>query len=441
MSIRSFLGAMIFLLPCVSIAATSGPAIPDTPAGRMLGSWLDAFNSGDSARIKAFDDTHAPWLTLDRAMELRAHSGGYDVLGIDKSEKLWITFSAREKATATPISGTLVVKPDDPDAISLLLLNPAGPEPNVVTLTEAERDQVINHAAKLLAEFYVFPDMGQKMASALRTQQKRRDYREITNGEVLATRLNDDLRAISHDKHVSVHFSWDVVPPDPTDKPNQNRDTDTRLRKRLEASNCSFEKAEHLPPNIGYLKLNGFADTDICAGTAIAALNFLADSDALIIDLRDNHGGRPEMVTLIASYLFAVPTHLNDAYDRSENITIQFWTAPFVSGKRFIDKPVFLLTSRQTFSAAEDFSYALKNLKRATLIGENTGGGAHPISPRRIDDHFTIIVPIARSISPITKTDWEGTGVEPDVKVAAADALDEALKRARDQTASAGSPR
>jgi Peptidase family S41/N-terminal domain of Peptidase_S41 in eukaryotic IRBP len=441
MSIRSFLGAMIFLLPGISIAATSGPAIPDTPAGRTLGSWLDAFNSGDSARIKAFDDTHAPWLALDRAMELRAHSGGYDVLGIDKSEKLWITFSAREKATATPISGTLVVKPDDPDAISLLLLNPAGPEPNVVTLTEAERDQMINDAAKLLAEFYVFPDMGQKMAAALRTQQKRRDYREITNGEVLATRLSDDLRAISHDKHVSVHFSWDVVPPDPTDKPNQNRDTDTRLRKRLEASNCSFEKAEHLPPNIGYLKLNGFADTDICAGTAIAALNFLADSDALIIDLRDNHGGRPEMVTLIASYLFAVPTHLNDAYDRSENITIQFWTAPFVSGKRFIDKPVFLLTSRQTFSAAEDFSYALKNLKRATLIGENTGGGAHPISPRRIDDHFTVIVPIARSISPITKTDWEGTGVEPDVKVAAADALDEALKRARDQTASAGSPR
>ncbi len=441
MSIRSFLGAMIFLLPGISTAATSGPAIPDTPAGRTLGSWLDAFNSGDSARIKAFDDAHAPWLTLDRATGLREHSGGYELVSIGKSEKLWITFSAREKATATPISGSLVVKPDDPNAISLLLLNPAGPEPNVVTLTEGERDQVINDAAKLLAEFYVFPDMGQKMAAALGTQQKRRDYREITNGEVLATRLSDDLRAISHDKHLSVHFSWDVVPPDPTDKPNQKRDTDTKLRKRLEASNCSFEKAEHLPPNIGYLRLNGFADTDICAGTAIAALNFLADSDALIVDLRDNHGGRPEMVTLIASYLFAVPTHLNDAYDRSEDITIQFWTAPFVSGKRFIDKPVFLLTSRQTFSAAEDFSYALKNLKRATLIGENTGGGAHPISPRRIDDHFTVIVPIARSISPITKTDWEGTGVEPDVKVAAADALDEALKRARDQTASAGSPR
>jgi hypothetical protein len=441
MSIRSFLGAMFFLLPGISIAAASTLSMPDTPAGRTLGAWFAAFNSGDSARIKAFDDAHAPWLTLDRATDLREHSGGYELLSISKSEKLWITFSASEKVTATPISGTLVVKPDDPDAISQLSLSPAVPEPDVVTLTEAERDQVINDAAKLLAEFYVFPDMGQKMAAALKMQQKRRDYREITNAVILATRLTDDLRAISHDKHVSVHFSWDVVPPDAIDKPNQNRDTDTRLRKRLEASNCSFEKAEHLPPNIGYLKFNGFADIDICAGTAIAAMNFLADSDALIIDLRDNHGGRSDMETLIASYLFAVSTHLNDAYDRGENSTIQFWTAPFVSGKKFIDKPVFLLTSRQTFSAAEDFSYALKNLKRATLIGENTGGGAHPISPRRIDDHFSVIVPIGRSISPITKTDWEGTGVEPDVKVAAADALDEALKRARDQTASASSPR
>jgi hypothetical protein len=441
MSVRSFLSAMMFLLSGISIAAASGPVIPDTPAGHALGSWLDAFNSGDGARIKAFDDAHAPWLTLDRATGLREHSGGYELLSIGKSEKLWITFSAREKATATPISGTLVVKPDDRDAISLLLLNPAGPEPDVVTLTAAQRDQVIDGAAKRLAEFYVFPDMGQKMAAALRTQQKRGDYRDISNGDVLATRLSDDLHAISHDKHVSVHFSWDVVPPDPTDKPDQRRDTDTRLRQRVEAGNCGFEKAEHLPPNIGYLKFKEFADTDICAGTAIAALNFLADSDALIIDLRDNHGGHAAMVTLIASYLFAEPTHLNDVYHRSDNSTIQLWTSPFVSGKRFVDKPVFLLTSRRTFSAAEDFSYALKNLKRATLIGETTGGGAHPISPRRIDDHFTVIVPIGRSISPITKTDWEGTGVEPDVKVAAADALDEALKRARDQTASAGSPR
>src|ERR1700675_1799315 len=123
MSARSLLSAMVFLLSGVSIAGASGPVTPDTPAGHALGSWLDAFNSGDSARIKAFDDVHVPSLTLDRAVGMREHSGGYELLSIGKSEKLWITFSAREQATAIPIRGTLVVKPDDPDAISLLLLN------------------------------------------------------------------------------------------------------------------------------------------------------------------------------------------------------------------------------------------------------------------------------------------------------------------------------
>jgi C-terminal processing protease CtpA/Prc len=194
--------------------------------------------------------------------------------------------------------------------------------------------------------------------------------------------------------------------------------------------NCGFERAEHLPPNIGYLKFNTFADVAVCAPTAIAAMNFVADSDALILDLRDNNGGG-EMASLIASYLFPAPTHLMDNYDRSSNTTVQDWTWAYVPGKRFVGKPVFVLTSSATFSAAEAFSYALQTVKRATLVGEATGGGAHMVKQRRIDEHFTLVVPFARSISPITHTNWEGTGVEPDVKVPAAEALTEALRRAR----------
>jgi retinol-binding protein 3 len=185
-----------------------------------------------------------------------------------------------------------------------------------------------------------------------------------------------------------------------------------------------------LPPNIGYVKLNMFADPDICALTASAAMTFLADSDALILDLRDNNGGKGSMVEFIASYLFAAHTHLNDIYRRPQNATQEAWTLPYVPGKKFIGKPVFVLTSKRTFSAAEDLCYALKNLQRATLIGETTGGGAHPVEFKRIDDHFAMVVPTGRSISPITKSDWEGTGVEPDVKVAAAQALDVAQKLA-----------
>jgi C-terminal processing protease CtpA/Prc len=203
------------------------------------------------------------------------------------------------------------------------------------------------------------------------------------------------------------------------------------MRRQMERTNCGFEKAERLAPNIGYLKFNMFANPEICGPTASAAMNLLGSVDALIIDLRENGGGDPKMVAYICSYLFDERTHLNDLYHRKENRTEEFWTTPDVPGKRLGSKPpVFVLTSRRTFSGGEEFTYNLKNLKRATIVGETTGGGAHPVSGHRIDDHFTIGVPFARAINPISKTNWEGVGVEPDVKVAAADALETAKKLA-----------
>jgi C-terminal processing protease CtpA/Prc len=136
------------------------------------------------------------------------------------------------------------------------------------------------------------------------------------------------------------------------------------------------------------------------------------------------------MIALISTYLFGKRTHLNDLWERKDDATDQYWTLPYVPGKRLEDKPVYVLTSKQTFSGAEEFSYNLKNLKRATLVGETTGGGAHPVSGHRIDDHFMIGVPFARAINPISKTNWEGKGVEPDVKVTASDALTTAEKLA-----------
>jgi C-terminal processing protease CtpA/Prc len=174
---------------------------------------------------------------------------------------------------------------------------------------------------------------------------------------------------------------------------------------------------------LGYLKFNGFGDPEICAPTAIAAMNFLGGVDALIFDLRQNGGGDPKMVALLCSYLFEHPTHLNDLWTRKGDETQQFWTLPYVPGKRLPSIPVYVLTSHRTFSGAEEFTNNLKVLKRATIVGEVTGGGAHPVGGHRIDDRFTIGVPFARAINPITKTNWEGVGVEPDVKVSADDAL------------------
>jgi C-terminal processing protease CtpA/Prc len=155
-------------------------------------------------------------------------------------------------------------------------------------------------------------------------------------------------------------------------------------------------------------------------------MTFLSHVDAIIFDLRENGGGDPRMVAMISSYLFDKPTHLNDLYNRKEDFTTQYWTLPYVPGTTLADKPAFVLTSKSTFSGAEEFTYNLKNLKRATIVGETTGGGAHPVAGHRIDDHFMIGVPYARAVNPISRTNWEGTGVEPDVAVKAADALEKA---------------
>jgi C-terminal processing protease CtpA/Prc len=174
-------------------------------------------------------------------------------------------------------------------------------------------------------------------------------------------------------------------------------------------------------------------DPEICGPKATAALGSLGDVDALIFDLRENGGGHPEMVSFVVSYLFAKRTHVNDLYDRKENKTTQYWTKPEVPGTKFVKQPVYVLTSKRTFSGAEEFCYDLKNLKRATIVGETTGGGAHPTAGKRLDDHFMIAIPFARAINPVTKKDWEGTGVAPDVAVPADQALETAKKLAAER--------
>jgi C-terminal processing protease CtpA/Prc len=154
----------------------------------------------------------------------------------------------------------------------------------------------------------------------------------------------------------------------------------------------------------------------LAGDTTAAAMTFLASSDVVIFDMRQNGGGDPNMVAFITSYLFGPqPVHLNDFYNRRQNETRQSWTFPYVPGKRLSNKDIYILTSSRTFSGAEEFTYNLKHLKRATIVGEITGGGAHTVDTQRINDHFIIVVPSGRPINAVTKTDWEGIG-EPDVR-------------------------
>jgi C-terminal processing protease CtpA/Prc len=285
----------------------------------------------------------------------------------------------------------------------------------------ATRTQVIDSILKRLNDSYVFPEVAKKMETSIR--ERTREYDQITSSKTLAEMLTKDLQAVSKDKHLRVRYSYEPIPVRP-ERREPTAEEREESRREYNWMNHGFNKVERLRGNIGYLEFWGFFDADFGAETVAAAMNFVSSTDALIIDLRNNGGGSPAMVALVCSYLFGPePVHLNDLYWREGNRTDEFWTRKEVAGKRYLNKDVYVLTSKRTFSGAEEFSYNLKNLKRATIVGETTGGGAHPGGGHRVSEHFSMFVPSGRAINPITKTNWEGTGVTPDVDVPADQAL------------------
>jgi hypothetical protein len=298
-----------------------------------------------------------------------------------------------------------------------------------ITLDGPERRRVIGAAIANLKRYYIDPDIGEKTADALLAGQKSGLYEAVMDGAAFASLLTMQMRQVAHDPHLRMLYNAVKTPARPPGPPPPEVLAD--YRKQMEQNNCTFETVRILPQNIGYLKLNSFPYPPVCQSTATAVMASLNQADAIIFDLRDNGGGSPQMVTLLASYLFDHPTHLNDLYNRAKNSTQQFWTLPPIPGNKLADKPAYILTSARTFSAAEAFSYDLQVLKRATLVGETTAGGGYASSFHWIDDHFGIIVPDAMPINPISKRNWEGKGVEPDVKVNADDAQATAEKLAR----------
>jgi hypothetical protein len=412
------------------------PLAPDTPAGRVLRAWLEAFNSGDTVQMSAYHRRYQPNASAATDLPFRERTGGFDLLTIERSEPRHIELIMKERRSETTAYGVLDVSDAEPPQVRSFRLQGLGDGTTSAALRidAATRVRVIGSAVAQLAEFYVFPDVARRMGDSLRARLRRGEYDAYENGMSFATAITEELRAVGHDKHLQMSYSARPLPPQSASTPAApTPEQIDEQRRRLEAMNCGFVKAEVLPGNVGYLKFNVFADPDVCGPTASAAMTFVAGTRALIVDLRDNGGGDPRMVAYISSYVFSRRTHLNDLWNRKTGETRKFWTRDSVPGRRFGgEKPVYVLTSSRTFSGAEEFAYDLKTLKRATIIGETTGGGAHPVTGRRLDEHFTLTVPGARAINPITHSNWEGVGVEPDVNVPAAEALTAAQNLARE---------
>ena len=416
-------------LVCVGIGCgLAQTSVPDTPAGHTLQAWLDAFNSGDRAKVEAYVKMVDKSENVDGMMSFRGQTGGFELIGIESSEPLHVRFRVKEKGGLTTALGNLLVKDGQPPTVVTFGISalPPGAVVENVTIDAAERKKVIDGVNDSLKEFYIDAAVAQQMGDALKTHEAKGDYAAIADGDAFASRLTDDLQAVSHDKHLRVNFNSYKAPPRREPTPED----EVRFHKQMERDNCAFDKVEILPNNIGYIKFDGFMDAGFCGPTVVAAMAFVAHTDALIFDLRQNGGGQPAMVTMIASYLFDKPTHLIDIYNRKEDKTQQNWTLSYLPGKRMPTQPVFVLTAKRTFSGAEEFAFDLQKQKRAVIVGETTGGGAHPVSGHLVADYFMVGVPFAKSLDPVTKTNWEGTGVEPDVKVPATDALETAQKLA-----------
>ena len=309
-------------------------------------------------------------------------------------------------------------------ALPALAQPPAPPAINA-----QDRAAIIDEISAALNDIYVFPETAKKMEEHVRAQLKSGAYDRLGRLDEFTQKLTEDLQSVSRDLHLRVAFN-----PDPPggEEGGPTPEQQARYEDQLRRDNYCFRKVERLAGNVGYIKLDCFADAGLGGSTAIAAMSFVSGTDALIFDLRDNGGGSPSMIQLLISYLLeGEPTHLNSFYIRKGDRTEQFWTNAWVPGKRMPDVPVFVLTSGRTFSAAEEFTYNLKNLKRATLVGETTGGGAHPVNFHRVKGYpVGVSLPFGRAINPISGTNWEGTGVEPDIKAPVADALAVAHSRA-----------
>jgi hypothetical protein len=288
---------------------------------------------------------------------------------------------------------------------------PDNPSQSQAVLPPADRDQVLDGVAAKLTEYYILPETAQKMNETLKEHRKSGDY-DALSGAALAARLTSDLESISHDRHLRVVYSAAVLP---QEEEEPSPDNQAVYRRALERTNCGFQRVDVLPGNVGYLQFSYFGAPDACADTVAAAMKLLSHTDALIFDVRQNRGGDPRMVALLTSYLFDKRTHLSDIYNRRENKTTEYWTAPDKLETRMVTQPVYVLISRFSFSAAEQFAYDLHNQKRAVLIGERSGGASHPVRNRRINDHFFISVPEYRYINAVTRADWEEVGVAPDV--------------------------
>ncbi len=310
-----------------------------------------------------------------------------------------------------------------------------GQEAKAPTLDAAKKQAIVDEIAALFNKNYIFAETAKKVEEALRAKLKAGDFDKLSAAPDFARAVAATILDVSKDRHTGFALQSGLGRGHPAPRgPERGGGAEgpRAAAPRGPAGQLRLPQGRAPAREHRLHRLPASSQSPAEAGpTAVAAMNFLAYCDAVIVDLRQNGGGDPAQIQLISSYFFEEPVHLNDLYARAADRTENYWTLPYVPGAKAAKADLYVLTSARTFSGAEEFSYNLQNLKRATIIGETTGGGAHPTNAMIVQRDFILRVPFARAINPVSKTNWEGTGVKPDIACPGRGSLRQGLRPGR----------
>ncbi|WP_338358708.1 S41 family peptidase [Yeosuana marina] len=285
-------------------------------------------------------------------------------------------------------------------------------------ITKDEKVEITEMISKNLLKTYIDLNDAQEMTALLKSSIKSNKYETITNPDNFAEIVTQDLQNVSHDLHLKLKYEPKKIAQSQRIMPEEMKiKRESIISMKMAEVNYGFTEVKVLNGNIGYLNLRMFADTIYAKDVATAAMNFLHNTNAIIIDLRENGGGVPSMIQLLSSYFTeAKPVLLSNFYEREKDLKTQLFTFETIDGKRMTNKPLYILTSENTFSAAEAFTYTLKHLNKAVVVGEVTRGGANRTRTINLNDDFSLSLPYIKAIHPVTNTNWEGKGVQPTIK-------------------------
>jgi Peptidase family S41/N-terminal domain of Peptidase_S41 in eukaryotic IRBP len=381
----------------------------------------ELFPDGAVVRAELLRDSDAPGRLTVRVFVPAAE----DLAGWAATHRQPVEELRRELSLRLPSAKLLEFTSDAPDAAVVSL-----PDDGSLAAEQLPGREIVAKALALLRENYVFPELAGQVAAAVETRLAAGEYDNLDE-IALTGLLTEHLEEVCHDRHLRVRVGGGPMrtgQPEPggprPGRPGPGRPRPGRI------DNFGIRRVELLDGNVGYLDLRRMPMAENAAPAIAAAMELVAGTYALLIDLRRNGGGHPSGVIFWCSYLVEEDTHFNNIFDAETGETRQFWSLSYVPGTRYVNRPVYVLTSGRTFSGAEEFAYNLQVQGRAEIIGETTGGGAHPTRPFGISPAVRIGIPFARSINPVTGTNWEGTGVVPDTAVAADDAYDVAYAKA-----------